>query len=75
MMNLDFLKLVDLRLKSLGHESVLASSAEKDTEVIHEEKPALIILDLKIGAADGLDILKNVRQHEDESIAKIPVIV
>ena len=46
-----------------GYEVVTAEGGYKLLEAIEEEKPDLVILDIKMGDCNGLDILQDIRNH------------
>jgi two-component system, response regulator, stage 0 sporulation protein F len=50
-------------LKEAGYEVITAESGHKLLEKIEEEKPDLIVLDIKMADYNGLDILQDIRNH------------
>jgi len=48
-------------LKEAGYEVTTAENGYKLLERIEEEKPDLVILDIKMAAYNGLDILQDIR--------------
>ena len=66
------LKLLSQAAQILGHQALLASSAEKALVQAVEEKPDLVITDVRLGGASGLDLLTQLREHP--GTAHIPVI-
>jgi DNA-binding response OmpR family regulator len=50
-------------LKEAGYEVITAESGYKLLETIEEEKPNLVILDIKMVDYNGLDILQDIRNH------------
>jgi DNA-binding response OmpR family regulator len=61
------------RLKQEGFNVVHASNGEDALKFVEENRPALIILDIMMPKMNGLDVLKNLKAHEDTST--IPVII
>jgi DNA-binding response OmpR family regulator len=61
------------RLKQEGFNVVHASNGEDALKFVEENRPALIILDIMMPKMNGLDVLKNLKAHEDT--ATIPVII
>ena len=61
------------RLKQEGFNVVHASNGEDALKFVEENHPALIILDIMMPKMNGLDVLKNLKAHEDT--ANIPVII
>lgn len=52
---------------------VLISDGKDLDEIIEEEKPDIIILDISLGALDGRDLCRNIKQSEKTKA--IPVIM
>src|SRR5208283_100184 len=50
-------------LKEAGYEVITAESGYKLLETIEDEKPDLVILDIKMVDYNGLDILQDIRNH------------
>jgi DNA-binding response OmpR family regulator len=55
--------LFSLELNEAGYEVVTADCGYKLLEKIEEEKPDLVILDIKMTDYNGLDILLKIRNH------------
>jgi two-component system response regulator (stage 0 sporulation protein F) len=53
-----------------GYDTFQASNGKIALEIVHKEKPDLVLLDMKIPGMDGLEILKHIKQI-DESIKVI----
>ena len=58
-----------------GYQVVKAGSADAFYEKLESEKPDLVLLDVFLEDDEGLDVLKNIRNHEDASIAQLPVVM
>ncbi len=56
-----------------GFNVVLAPRAELVFPTATAEKPDVILMDIHIGDADGLEILKQIRQHPD--LSRMPVVM
>ncbi len=50
-------------LNEAGYEFVTAEGGYKLLEKIEEEKPDLVILDIKVADCNGLDILQDIRNY------------
>ena len=50
-------------LKDDGYEVITAESGDGLLDTIAKEKPSLIILDIKMGTHNGLDLLQDIRNH------------
>ena len=62
-----------LVMNYLGEHDIRAISASRRDEVaglLAREEPNLVILDLRLGQEDGLDLLREIRSHSD-----VPVII
>ncbi|MGA3118673.1 MAG: response regulator, partial [Syntrophobacteraceae bacterium] len=55
--------LSSLELKDAGYEVITAEGGYKILERIEEEKPHLVILDIKMTDCNGLDLLQDIRNH------------
>lgn len=69
----DILLLIRTALQSAGHEVVTASNGPDALELLRENKPNLIILDIMMPGKSGLDVLDEIKMHEET--ATIPVIM
>jgi signal transduction histidine kinase len=65
------LKLLELRLESLGHELVLADGGAAAIVLYDAKTPDLVLLDMMMPDVDGLTVLKHIREHD----AQVPVIL
>jgi two-component system, response regulator, stage 0 sporulation protein F len=50
-------------LNEAGYEVITAEGGYKLLETIEEEKPDLVILDIKMADYNGLDLLQDIRNH------------
>lgn len=64
---------VQMQLEDAGYQVVIAYNGEEAYAKTMEEKPDLIILDLKLPKMDGFEVLKKLRSHP--SFKNTPVIV
>lgn len=55
--------LYEEELKDEGYEVAMAASGQGLLERIEQERPDLIILDIKLADADGLDLLQEIRNR------------
>ena len=58
-------------LTEAGYEVITTDSGYKLIEMIEEEKPDLIVLDIKMVDYNGLDLLQDIRNHFYE----LPVVL
>jgi len=73
--NKDLLTLVADTLKNEGFEVLTEVNGIQGLETALAELPDLILLDLEIPGMYGLEVLKKLREREDEKEASIPVII
>jgi len=69
----DISKILSLRLDMYGYSYVLASNGREGLARMREEKPDLVLLDIRMPDFNGFDLL-NVMLADDE-ICHIPVIM
>jgi two-component system KDP operon response regulator KdpE len=63
-------RLLQITLEAAGYKVILAVSGEEGTQQAAMARPEIIILDLGLGDADGIDILKKIREW-----STIPVLI
>jgi len=69
--------LVDIyttKLKSAGFETVSLDNTDKVFEVIDEEQPDIILLDIVLPHVDGWEILRSIKQRGMQKPAKIIIL-
>jgi DNA-binding NtrC family response regulator len=64
-------RLLDVRLRGLACEALMASDGEEALALIQKEVPSLILLDLEMPRMKGMELLRKLRQDQLD----IPVIV
>ena len=69
----EFAKMVKLRLQSVGFEVSLASDIQVGTQKMMEEDWDLLVLDLMMPGGGGFSLLERVHQNSEK--ARIPVII
>ena len=69
----DLAKMVRKRLQEAGYETMIASDGYMGVKLAHEQKPDLIMLDLKLPAGGGMTVLKSVRLAAN--LGYIPIVV
>ena len=67
------LKMLDFRLKSLGHEILGAVDGGQALEIATREKPDLILLDIMMPVMNGFQVLRRLKSQEETK--NIPVIM
>lgn len=63
------------KIADAGYDIEAASTGEEGMEKLKDLKPDLVILDIMLPGIGGFDILKKIKNSEDESISNIPVIM
>ncbi|MBN2168456.1 MAG: response regulator [Actinobacteria bacterium] len=69
----DIVRALAIRLKSYGYEVVTASGGMEGLGTVKDEKPDLILLDLRMQDLDGFQFME--KHFEDKETGRIPVIV
>lgn len=67
------LKMLDFRLKHLGHEIIDAVDGGQALEIATREKPDLVLLDIMMPVMDGFQVLRKLKSQEETK--NIPVIM
>ena len=57
------LSMFQLFLKSYGHIVFTAENGEQGLEIFHQEKPDLVITDIKMPGMDGMQVLKTIKEE------------
>ena len=68
-------KFLSLRLRKLGFEVLTAFDGMTGLKEALEKIPDLVILDLMIPKLPGEEVCKQIREHLEERIALIPIIM
>ncbi len=68
-------EIISHKLFSQGYEVKEAEDGKQALQLIPQERPQLILLDLMLPEVDGFGVLEFVRRNPDKDIAKTPVIV
>lgn len=71
--NQEFLELIDLLLKNAGYDVVLADSAFKAMDILEENIPDAMILDIMMPVRNGLEFLENLRW--EPRYENVPIVV
>ena len=69
----DMARILQFNLSSLGHQVLLADSGAAVATHLQAVRPDLVLLDLRLPDASGLDLLRDLRA--DPATAAVPVIV
>ena len=66
-------RMVEFKLKALGHEVIGASDGGEALDAATAQKPDLILLDVMMPVMDGFQVLKKLKADKDTK--EIPVIM
>ena len=66
-------RIADMIIKQLGHDTVQVFEGKKAFEIAKQEKPDLVILDIKMPDISGVEICKSLKA--DDELKNVPVIV
>ncbi len=65
-------KILGMRLKANGYQIIAAHNGDQAIELAHQEKPDLIILDIKMPGTDGFSVFKELNASADTM--SIPIV-
>jgi DNA-binding response OmpR family regulator len=63
------------KLMTHGFEVKEAEDGKKGIDMLLQEKPDLVLLDLMLPEVDGFKVLETVRSSQDQKVAQTPVII
>jgi DNA-binding response OmpR family regulator len=69
------ISLLQTLLELDGYNVVKAGSVEAFFKKLEPEAPDLVLLDVFLEDGEGLDVLKKIRNHQNASIAQLPVVM
>ncbi len=69
----DILALLALQLERLGYTVLTAADGEAALELVHRERPALLVVDSMMPRLDGHGVIRRLRA--EEATASLPVIL
>jgi len=69
----DVLKVEAFRVKKLGFDVITAVNGEDGLNLIKQERPDLVILDLRMPKMDGSEVCTRVKADKD--LTRVPVIM
>jgi CheY-like chemotaxis protein len=63
-----------MALKPKNYVLIEATNGEDALNMVFNEKPNLIILDIQIPKIDGYEVARRVKASQDEAVKKIPIL-
>jgi len=69
----DVVKVVSFRLKKAGYEVFTADNGKKGLDSVTDNRPDLVLLDLRMPVMSGYDVCKQIKS--DDKLKNIPVIL
>lgn len=70
----DLVEVYSTRLEVEGFEVRSQSQGDKVYQTVAEYKPDMVLLDIKLGNYNGLDLLEEIRRHPETANTKVIVI-
>ena len=67
--------LLEATLRADGIRVLTASDGEAALERIRAERPALVLLDMKLPIRDGTDVCRTLRAESDPGLRDIPILL
>ncbi len=71
----DIREAVEASLKSRGYAVIAAADGEEGLSKVRSARPDLVLLDIVMPKVDGWQVLKAIRNDEDEATRKLPVVM
>lgn len=71
----DVLLLCRLNLEFEGFEVLEASDGEQALELLHRERPDVVLLDVMMPKLDGWQVLSAIKTDEDTELREVPVVM
>ena len=63
----DIRRVLSMSLKSDGYEVLTAGSGQEGIKVFKEQKPPIVLTDIKMPGMDGLEVLKSIKEIESDT--------
>jgi two-component system phosphate regulon response regulator PhoB len=71
----DMVDLIRLALKGDGYRIETAFDGQAALRRLHEQRPALVLLDWRLPGMDGLEVCRRLRADADVALSEIPVVL
>ena len=66
--------LIDL-LHLEGHRGIALENWRDPVAGVQTQRPDMVIMDVRLGNHDGLEVLRQLRSHPDAGVGRIPVLM
>ena len=63
---MDFLKIMEARIKSWGYDVIKAANGSEALKSVEKDCPDAVVLDYMLPDMDGIDVLKKIRKKSAE---------
>ena len=73
--DLDMILLLEATLRADGIRVLKAGDAEKALRLAREERPTLMLLDMKLPDGDGMKVCRTLRAETDPVLRDIPILI
>jgi CheY-like chemotaxis protein/phosphoribosyl 1,2-cyclic phosphodiesterase len=73
--DLDMILLLEATLRADGIRVLKAGDAEKALRMAREERPTLMLLDMKLPDSDGMNVCRTLRAETDPVLRDIPILI
>jgi DNA-binding response OmpR family regulator len=70
----DILTIIRHNLEREGHRVLTAPNGDRALEIVREDRPDVVVLDVMMPGTDGWDVLKRIKAESDE-LSTIPVLM
>ncbi|MDY6879946.1 MAG: ATP-binding protein [Thermodesulfobacteriota bacterium] len=71
----DLLDMLEYNLTKRGYTTLTALDGLHVSDLIERERPDLVLLDIMLPGPSGFEILRTIRNHDQEDISDIPIIM
>ena len=62
--DLDTLRLLEILLQQQGYRTIIANSGARALELVEQEKPELVLLDVMMPEMDGIEVARRLRSSQ-----------
>ncbi|MGQ0812061.1 MAG: sigma-54-dependent transcriptional regulator [Nitrospiraceae bacterium] len=73
--NHDIATMLKDRLESSGYQTITAADGQRGLDLIEQEAPNLVLLDLDLPRLPGLEVLRRLSKSRPNALAEIPIVI